>query len=158
MDVAGGRDTDNQKVILWSCHRGANQRFEVDYNIQRPVYATSGIVPNRPFMIFSRMHGNRVLAYYPQNGFGRGTYPVVIRKPQYDRHELWWFNAKTGKIHLMANKHWCLTVQNNNRGARLVIRANANQHTTQMQAWNYKQNQVHNWSTLANRGLCIDVW
>ena len=65
MDVAGGRDSDMSEVIVWTCHNGMNQRFEPDYNVQKPVYASTGITPNKPFMIFSRMNGNRVLTYNP---------------------------------------------------------------------------------------------
>jgi hypothetical protein len=33
MDVSGGRDVDGQDVIMWSCHNGANQRFDATYNV-----------------------------------------------------------------------------------------------------------------------------
>jgi hypothetical protein len=61
MDVAGGKDADNTPVLIWTCHKGANQRFEPDYNINRPTYTSSGMVPRKPFMIVSKMRGARVL-------------------------------------------------------------------------------------------------
>jgi hypothetical protein len=31
LDVAGGRDLNNQTVVVWRKHRGINQRWRVEY-------------------------------------------------------------------------------------------------------------------------------
>jgi hypothetical protein len=36
---------------LWTHHNGANQRWDADYNVKRPVYKSSGMRADKPFMI-----------------------------------------------------------------------------------------------------------
>jgi len=61
IDVSGGQNRDGQTVILWSCHNGANQRFEVTYSVTKPLYKSTNLVAGKPFFIRSRMPGGRVL-------------------------------------------------------------------------------------------------
>lgn len=51
IDVWYGRDTDNQRLVLWSCHNGINQRFEANYNTKKPLYKSTNLKPNKLFMI-----------------------------------------------------------------------------------------------------------
>jgi len=81
MDVAGGRDVDAQHVIMWNCHNGANQRFEVDYNIQKKLVKSTNLQPNKPFFIQSRMSGGRVL--YLAEKLDKDQHQIKIRKPQH---------------------------------------------------------------------------
>jgi hypothetical protein len=95
-DVAGARNADGAYIHLWTYHRGANQRFEVNYNVNKPVYKTTGIKPGKPFMIKSHMSGGKVLYY--SNHIGRGQYQMRIRAPQYDYREIYYYDKNSGHI------------------------------------------------------------
>jgi hypothetical protein len=82
MDVYWGKNRDGQRVIAWSCHNGWNQRFEVNYNVRKPVYRSTGLAANRPFMIKSRMAGGKVLYWWDH--LGGGQYQMSLRKPRYE--------------------------------------------------------------------------
>lgn len=117
MDVAGGRDADNQFVHLWSCHHGQNQRFDVTYNVVRPEIR-SPIKIGKTFMIRSKMGGARVLALDPRRLYSTYEgmmYGVVIRKPQYNRFERFVFLKESGLIALAHNTNWYLTVHKDSR-------------------------------------------
>jgi hypothetical protein len=92
MDVAAGRDVDAQHVIVWSCHNGANQRFEVSYNVGKGTKAARlPIKPNTPFYIQSRMGGGRVL--YISKSVGNGQYEIAIREAQHNAAEIWTYDV-----------------------------------------------------------------
>lgn len=52
MDVGWG-NKDGSGVHMWTNHNGQNQRFDADYNIKKPSYKSTGLIPNKPFMIVS---------------------------------------------------------------------------------------------------------
>jgi hypothetical protein len=66
LDVSGGKDTEGQPVIVWSAHKGANQRWNVVYLDKAKKVPTDGFDEdfgfhrNRAFYIVSRMPMNRV--------------------------------------------------------------------------------------------------
>jgi hypothetical protein len=155
MDVAGGRNADNQKVIMWSCHNGHNQRFEVNYSVVRPIFKSTHLKPNVPFMIHSRMAGGRVL--FKMNHIGGGQFAVGIREPKYNSDEIFVFNPRTGHVQLRGHRNLALAVQRgqNNRGTALVLRA---MESKPDQKWKYTPNHFHNWSPFSNSGLCVDVF
>jgi hypothetical protein len=43
MDVWYGKDRQNQHIVMWSCHNGINQRFEVNYNTKKPMFKSTGL-------------------------------------------------------------------------------------------------------------------
>jgi len=96
MDVYWGKDVDGQRVIVWSCHNGANQRFDVNYNTQKPMFKSTGLKPGKPFFIRSRMADARVLFWDKQ--IGGDQFEMAIRKPQYTKHEMYVFDEKTGHV------------------------------------------------------------
>lgn len=51
IDVAGAHNRNGAWVHLWTHHNGANQRWDADYNVKRPVYKSSGMRADKPFMI-----------------------------------------------------------------------------------------------------------
>jgi len=132
-----------------------NQRFDADYNIKKPMYKSTGLTADKPFLIQSKMSGKRVL-YYSKN-IGNGQYEMAIRKPLYDEREIYYYDAKTGHIRNFKHKNWVISVQkgnNNQRGARLVLRT---EEWSQDQAFRYLHGQHHNWSPLSNFNLAWDV-
>lgn len=140
IDAAQG-DREGSYIHLWTHHRGWNQRWEINYKTQRPVYKSTGMPPNKPFMIKSRMRDGRVLYY--ANKIAGNQYQISIRKPQYTEHELWFFDPKSGHVRNFVHKNWAIGVQNNNRGARLVLQIAK---WSPSQKWNHQPNRYHNWS------------
>jgi hypothetical protein len=154
IDAAQG-DRDNSIVHMWTHHNGWNQRFEVDYNVKKPVYRPQkSIKTNRPFFIQTRMRGRRVL-YWGRDIGGR-QYEVRTRSPRYTSNEMFFYDTKFGYIRSWKSKNYVLSVQRgrNNRGARLVLRASANSND---QKWMYKPGQSHNIMPFSNAGLCVDA-
>ena len=84
MDVAGGRNADNSRIHMWSCHNGLNQRFEVTYSVTKPVYKSTNLRPRKPFFIRSRMSGGRVL-FWENRKIGGNQHPMSIRMPRYNK-------------------------------------------------------------------------
>jgi hypothetical protein len=156
IDVAWGKNNDGAIVHMWTHHGGINQRWDADYNVKRPVYKSSGMTPNKPFMIQSKMTDGRVLF------FGRhiagNQYEMQIRKPQYDEREIYFFDSKSGLIRNARHRNWVIGVQKGrtNKGSRLVLRE-AEKHSNQAMAHRYLANRPHNWSPLSNLNLCWDV-
>ena len=66
IDVSGAQNKDGADVIFWQCHNGDNQRFEAQYKTDKPLYKSTGLKPNTPFMIKSVMHGGRVIYFGKQ--------------------------------------------------------------------------------------------
>ena len=154
MDVWYGKDVENQHIVMWSCHNGANQRFEVNYNTKKPLFISSGLPKNRAFMIKSKMRDGRVL--YFNRHIGGGQYDVSIRKPQYDDREIWIFDEKTGHIRNYKHRGFALGVEKGKdaRGALVVMRRA--EWSADMK-WKYQSGRPHNWIPFSNGGLCLDV-
>lgn len=154
MDVYWGKDKEQQPLIMYTCHNGWNQRFEANYNTKKPMFISTGIIRDKPFMIRSRMHGNRVLFF--DKPISKGQYGIAIRTAHYDKREIFIFDAKTGHLRNAAYRNWVLAVQQgrNNRGARLVLRKALHDPS---QKWKYRRNRYHNWSPFSNSVICMDV-
>jgi len=68
IDVSGGRDRENQNVIVWKRHRGLNQKWRVEYvQDAKPepkkgqLNKDFGLYVLRPFHVVSLMRGGRYL-------------------------------------------------------------------------------------------------
>lgn len=96
--------------------------FEATYKVTKPIYKSTHLKVGKDFMIQSRMGGNRVLFW--GNHIGGGQYQMRIRKPQYNKHELFFFDPTTGHIRSRLNRNFVVAVEKNKkaRGAKLVIR------------------------------------
>lgn len=139
---------------MWTHHNGMNQRWVINYKTVRPVYKSTGIKPNAPFMIKSNMPGGKVLYYW--NHIGGSQHTVRIRKPQYDYREIWFYDSNSGHIRNYRYKNYVLAVEkgkSGHRGARLVMRINGH---GKDEAWNYQAGKYHNWSPLSNN-FALDV-
>jgi hypothetical protein len=68
MDVSGGRDSENQNVILWNKHKGLNQQWEIVYVDDMKPEPKKGELNDdfnfyveRPFYIQSQLPSKRYL-------------------------------------------------------------------------------------------------
>jgi len=67
LDVAGGKDAEGQKVLVWALHNGLNQRWKILYLDNKEEEQDKGwdkdygLFRNRPFFIKSRMKTGRVI-------------------------------------------------------------------------------------------------
>jgi hypothetical protein len=116
--------------------------FEASYKTRKPLYKSTGMKPNTPFMIKSRMSGGRVVFF--NNRIANGQYQASIRKPRYTKHELMYFDPQSGHIRSFLNRNYALSVLkgNGNRGAQVVFRR---AEWNPDQKWRYSRNQYHNW-------------
>jgi hypothetical protein len=53
-DIYGGRNTENNKVVMYNCHNGWNQRWSIAYHQRRVSGKTNGWIPDRLFTIRSK--------------------------------------------------------------------------------------------------------
>lgn len=122
MDVAGGRDTQNNNIGFWRRHNKINQQFDIIYADDMPRQAKRGEMDsywglrvNTPFHIVSGLADGR----YLQN-LGR---QLVIKTPNGLPTQTWFFDQKTKTIKSWKNKGWSLDIKGSGR-------------SSQMQAWN----------------------
>jgi hypothetical protein len=104
MDVSGGRDAENQKIISWKKHGGLNQQFDVVYADQWPsepkkgeLNPEFGFYVERPFYIVSELGTGRYLTTI--NGAG-----LAIKTKNGNAQQTWFFDQKTLTVKNMQNK------------------------------------------------------
>jgi len=111
IDSWRGRNVDNNKMIVWTCHKGQNQKYNPVTTATRKWAAKpSRISSNKKFQIVTRMRSKRVL-YYNEH-IGSAQFRLRIRKPKGDNREWWVYDSKTQSIRLANNKRYALSNQN----------------------------------------------
>lgn len=97
IDSAGGRNTQNNKLIVYKCHKGLNQQWKlVDPTSKKSRIQTSRILKNRKFQIVSGLNSKRVL--YHNEHIGGNQFRLRIRSPKYDIKEYFTYDDKTRTI------------------------------------------------------------
>jgi hypothetical protein len=68
VDVSGGKDNENQNIIVWNKHGGVNQQFDIVYVDEWPAEPKKGdlnpdfgLYIERPFLIQTAMNSRRYL-------------------------------------------------------------------------------------------------
>ena len=123
IDSSGGRNTKDNKIIVWSCHRGGNQQWSIVAPSKRFSAKASGIKQNTKFQIVTKLAGNKVLFY--NEHIGGGQYRLRIRAPKGDRREWWIYDFGTRSIRLAADKKFAISNQSGvglSKGKALVMR------------------------------------
>ena len=114
-DVSGGKDNENQNIIVYNKHGGINQQFDVVYADEwkgepgkgdfNPKF---GLYVERPFYIISELGENRYLDLINNANF-------VIKVRNGRSSQTWFFDQKSLTIKTMYNKQsWNI---NSNGGA-----------------------------------------
>jgi hypothetical protein len=114
-DVSGGKDNENQNIIVYNKHGGINQQFDVVYADEwkgepgkgdfNPKF---GLYVERPFYIISELGENRYLDLINNANF-------VIKVRNGRNSQTWFFDQKSLTIKTMYNKQsWNI---NSNGGA-----------------------------------------
>jgi hypothetical protein len=127
MDVSGGKDNENQNIIVWKRHNGLNQQWDVVYRDQWQKDPTTGQL-NKDF-------GLRVnVSFYVISGLGRGRYldligrDFVIKTPNGRKTQKWYFHQQSLTIRSRSNNQsW--DIKNSGR-------------TNNMQVWSTNGNSV----------------
>jgi len=110
-------------VILWSCHNGANQRFEVNYQTTKPVAPVKheNFTPCKLFFIRSKF-GN--LAWYVTN---ESSYLlpteryIKLRNPKNNDEEKFYYDAKTHSIKSFLYKDYIVTTKKQDSGPVVIV-------------------------------------
>jgi hypothetical protein len=106
LDVSGGKDNENQNIIVWKRHKGLNQQWDIIYADEYPdepkkgeLNKDFGLYVERPFYIVTQLSSHRYLDMV-SNKF-------VIKTMNGRNTQEWWFDQKSLTIKTKsANKSW----------------------------------------------------
>jgi hypothetical protein len=119
LDVHGGRDEEARKVIVWGCHGGKNQDWQVIYVEEAEKEMTKGLNKeygfhvNRPFYFRSRLPFRRVAEMH-------GNRYVYLRRWIKNRKgQQWIFDQKSKTVTNMNWKNYALEIQSNGNGRHI---------------------------------------
>jgi hypothetical protein len=120
MDVSGGRDVENQNIIVWGKHGKINQQWDLVYADEwkgepgkGELNEQFGLYVERPFHIISQMKSNRYLDLVGRN--------FVIKTRNSLKTQIWYFDQKS------------LTIKSKNNNQSWDIRSSGR--TSDMQVW-----------------------
>lgn len=100
LDVSGGRDKEGQNVIVWRKHNGKNQKWNIVYKDEDTVQ--TGIIPDKPFRLVTKMRSGRVLTRAGNN--------VVIRSRNDKEDQIFVMDSKTNTIEPSRNRKVSLDI------------------------------------------------
>jgi hypothetical protein len=106
MDVSGGRDAENQNILMWNKHGKVNQQWDLVFVDEWKVYGKGELHPDfgmyieRPFYIVSKMNSHRYLDLISNRNF-------VIKTPNGRKTQIWYFDARSLTIKTkLNNQSW----------------------------------------------------
>jgi len=139
MDVSGGKDANNQDVIVWGRHNGLNQQWDVVYTDQPepPV----NFQPNKPFVLVNQMKGKRLLTLDGAN--------FVIQSRNNSPEQLFQYDPNTKTVKMFANQRHSLSMSHAGKSRNLIA------HKTDG-AW-YQHFTLDGKFIYNERGLVLDV-
>jgi hypothetical protein len=119
MDVSGGRDAENQNIIVWNRHGKTNQQWDIVYADQWKGEPTKGqlnreygLYVERSFFIQSQMGGKRLLDI-----IGRD---LVIKTRNGRNTQQWYFHQKSLTIRSRSNNQsW--DIKNSGRTSNMQV-------------------------------------
>jgi membrane carboxypeptidase/penicillin-binding protein PbpC len=104
MDVSGGKDNENQNIIMYKKHGGLNQQWDVVYADEYPdepkkgeMNEKFGLYVERPFYIVTQLSSHRYLDLI-------NNVNMVIKTPNGRNTQTWFFDQKTLTIKTQYNK------------------------------------------------------
>lgn len=108
LDVYKARNRNDEKVIYWICHNGANQAWFLD---RRPLYYRR--YPLRDgikFQIKSRMSTNRALFWHEHVGGYQYRLRIMNNNPSFNKQ--WWvFDWRSRTIRSFANRNFAISIR-----------------------------------------------
>ena len=117
-DVSGSQDLENRQVIAWNRHNGLNQQWDIVYVDEAKPEPKKGemspwwgFVVERPFYIVSEMKAHRYLQILNND--------AVIKTPNGQTYQQFYFDQRTRTIRSMANKGYSLSIQSHGRNRDL---------------------------------------
>jgi uncharacterized protein YneR len=94
-DVSGGKDNENQNIIIYKKHGGLNQQWDITYADEYPdepkkneLNERFGLYVERPFYIVSQLGSNRYLDLINNRN-------MVIKTRNGRNTQIWWFDQKS---------------------------------------------------------------
>jgi uncharacterized protein YneR len=107
MDVSGGKDNENQNIIMYKRHGGLNQQWDVVYADEYPdepkkgeMNEKFGLYVERPFYIVSQLSSNRYLDLINNRN-------MVIKTPNGRNTQIWYFHQQSLTIRTkLNNQSW----------------------------------------------------
>jgi hypothetical protein len=120
MDVSGGKDNENQNIIMYSKHGKLNQQWDVIYTDEwkgepgkGELNEDFGLYVERPFYIVSQLPAHRYLDLINNRN-------MVIKTPNGRSTQIWWFDQKSLTIRTkLNNQSW--DIQNSGRTNNLQV-------------------------------------
>jgi len=110
LDVHGGHNSHNRKVIFWSCHNGLNQSWYIDQkDVHFPRYPLRN---GQFFQIRSRMSTGKAVVWTEHIGYGQYRLRIQNNAP-YDVKQWWTFDYRTRSIRSRSNRNLVMSVQYN---------------------------------------------
>jgi hypothetical protein len=94
MDVSGGRDKENQNIIMWNKHGKVNQQFDMVYVDEWKSYKNGdlhedfGMYIGRPFYVVSKMSSHRYLDLINNRNF-------AIKTKNGRNSQIWYFHLQS---------------------------------------------------------------
>ena len=151
VDVSGGKDNENQNIIVWNKHGGVNQQFDIVYVDEWPAEPKKGdlnpdfgLYIERPFLIQTAMNSRRYLDL-------DNSYKMMIKARFQSRtSQVWWFDQKTKTIKSKryGNKSFNIVSQGRARDMQVY-----NTNSQWYQIFKYQNKQFLN----AQNGKALDV-
>jgi len=110
LDVSGGRDNNNQDVIVWNLHNGLNQQWDVVYTDQpEPL---PNFQPNKPFVLINQMTGKRLLTLSGAN--------FVVQSRNNSPEQLFRYDPATKTIKMFSNQMHSLALSHSGKSRNLI--------------------------------------
>jgi hypothetical protein len=126
LDVSGGKDKEGQEVIVWGLHKGANQRWKIQYLDKLDKQPTSGLNKEfgfhigRPFYLVSRLPMRRVAECVGANN-------VQLRRYTKGRvAQQFYFDQTSKTIRSQQWKNYAMEIQSNGGSANLRMTSGIN--------------------------------
>lgn len=150
VDVAGGRDSNGQNVIVWRRHNGPNQRWKIIYldTIKVQVeYNGAALKADTPFQFVSQMKGHRLLT---MNGTKNN---FIIQQNNNLPQQTFMYDSKSNTIVNLGHKGMSLEISEAGRGRNLQASR------TRRGLWNQRFNFDPKTGHITNeRGLLVEVY
>jgi hypothetical protein len=108
LDVAGGKNKNNQHLTFWPCHNGLNQAWFLDTRGIK--YPLNPIRDGIKFQIKTRMAENRALFWH--EAIAGGQFRLRIRNNNPANNKQWWiFSSRTHTVRAWADRRQVISNQ-----------------------------------------------
>jgi hypothetical protein len=120
MDVSGGKDVENQNILIWGKHGGLNQQWDLVYAdewkgepVKGELNEKFGLYVERDFHVVTQLKSNRYLDIVGAN--------FVIKTPNSFKTQIWYFDQRSLTIKSRSNTGKSWHIQNSGTAQNMQI-------------------------------------